>query len=39
LHARKNTNKTATMTLTPGDGYFILNLPFHNEATVRIRKK
>jgi hypothetical protein len=39
LHVRKNVKKTATMNLIPGNGYFVLNLPFHNKATVRIRKK
>jgi hypothetical protein len=39
LRARKNQKKTATMNLHDGAGYFVLHLPFHETATVKIKKK
>jgi len=38
LHALKKVNKTATMTLTNGPGYFLSGLA-DDVATVRIKKK
>jgi outer membrane protein assembly factor BamB len=39
LRARKNVNKTATINLIDGPGYFVLDLPFHNNASIKIKKK
>ena len=38
LHALRNVKKNATMTLTPGPGYFLSGLA-DDVATVRIKKK
>ncbi len=38
LHARKNVKKAATMTLTPGPGYFLSGLA-DDVATIKIQKK
>ncbi len=38
LHALRNANKNATMTLTPGVGYFLSGLA-DDVATIRIKKK
>jgi hypothetical protein len=38
LHARTNVNRTATMTLIPGPGYFLSGFA-DDIATIRIRKK
>jgi len=38
LHARKNVNKAATMTLIDGPGYFLSHLA-DDVATIRIKKK
>jgi hypothetical protein len=37
LHARRSVKKAATMTLTPGPGYFLSGLA-DDVATVRIKK-
>jgi len=39
LRARKSVNKKATMNLIDGPGYFVLDLPFHNNASIKIKKK
>jgi hypothetical protein len=39
LRARKNVKKKAIMTLIDGAGYFVLDLPFHNKASIKIKKK
>jgi hypothetical protein len=38
LHALRNVKKNATMTLTPGPGYFLSGLA-DDVATIRIKKK
>jgi hypothetical protein len=38
LHAQRNVKKNATMTLTPGPGYFLSGLA-DDVATIRIKKK
>ena len=38
LHALRNANKNATMTLTPGSGYFLSGLA-DDIATIKIKKK
>ncbi len=38
LHALRNVNKGATMTLTPGVGYFLSGFA-DDVATIRIKKK
>jgi hypothetical protein len=39
LRALKNRNKKATMNLIDGPGYFVLDLPFHNKISIKIKKK
>ena len=38
LRARKNVSKKAIMHLIDGPGYFVLDLPFHNDALIKIKK-
>ena len=38
LRARKNVNKTATINLIDGPGYYVLDLPFHNTDSIKIKK-